>query len=213
MALAWGCIFRQLLGDQQKALEQANAAIALATEQGFPMYRAAGIVVRGWALADSGRAEDGITEIHRGLADYGATEGEMWLPYFLGLLAEAQGQAGQAATGLDLAEDAVERADRMGVGWIGAELYRLQGALLLGLPDPDRPEVEACFRRALGVAREQGAKMWELRAATSLARLWRDQGKRTEARALLAAVYDWFTEGFDTPDLKDAKALLDELRG
>ena len=104
------------------------------------------------------------------------------------------------------------RVERTGVRWIEAELHRLRGELQLALPKPDQSDAEACFGRALAVAREQQAKFWELRAATSLARLWRDQGKRAEARDLLAPVYGWFTEGFDTPDLKDAKALLDELK-
>jgi predicted ATPase len=97
------------------------------------------------------------------------------------------------------------------VRWIEAELHRLRGELLLALPEPDQSEAEACFRQALAVASQQQAKFWELRAATSLARVWRDQGKRAEARDLLAPIYGWFTEGFDTADLKDAKALLDEL--
>jgi predicted ATPase len=201
----------QLLRDGQEAQEQAEALIALATEHGLPLWSAAGVVVRGWALADGGRAEHGIAVIRQGLADYRATESELFLPYFLALLADAHGRAGQAATGLSLAADALDRVEQTGVRWIEAELYRLQGELLLDLPEVAQPEAETCFRQALAVAREQGAKMWELRAATSLARLWRDQGKRREACELLAPIYDWFTEGFDTTDLKEAKALLNEL--
>ena len=171
-----GCVLHQLLRDRRNAREQAEAAMALAREQGFPLYLAAGTVVRGWALADGGRAEDGIAELRRGLADYGATKAEMWSPYFLGLLAAAQGRAGRAVAGLDLASDTVDRADRTDAHWIKADLHRLRGELLLALPEPERPEAEACFLRALAVAREQGAKLWELRAATSLARLWRGQG-------------------------------------
>jgi predicted ATPase len=208
VAFAWGCIFHQLLRDGQNAREQAEAVVALATEQGYPLYGAAGMVIRGWALADSGQVEDGIAEIRRGLAAYRATEGEMWLPYFLGLLAEAEGRAGQAAAGLSLAEDAVDRANRTGARWIEAELYRVRGDLLLGLSEPERRKAEACFSQALAIAREQGSKMWELRAATSLARLWRDQERLAEAHNLLAPIYDWFTEGFDATALKDAKALL-----
>ena len=211
VALAWGSIFAQLLRDVEKARVQAEAVIALATEQGFPLYLAAGTVVRGWMLADGGQEEDGIAEIRRGLADYGATGAERWSPYFLGLLAEALGRAGQATAGLSLAADAVERAVRTQARWIEADLHRLRGELLLLPPQLRQPEAEASFRRAIAVAQEQSARWWELRAATGLARLWRDQGKRAEARALLAPVHGWFTEGFDTPDLKDAKTLLDEL--
>ena len=207
-----GCILHQLLRDRRNAREQAEAAIALAGEQGFPHYLAAGTVVRGWALADAGRAEEGIAEIRRGLADYGATGAEMWSPYFRGLFAEVQGRAGRAAVSLDLASEAVDQAGRTEAHWIEAELHRLRGELLLALPEPERREAEACFLRALAVARDRGARLWELRAATSLARLWRDQGRRGEARQPLARAYGWFTEGFDTPDLREARALLDELR-
>ena len=206
------CTLHQLLRDRREAQEQAVALIALATEHGFPLWLAAGVVVRGWALADGGQAEAGIAVIRRGLADYQATGAETWSPYFLGLLAEAHGRVGQAATGLRLAADALDRVERTGVRWIEAELHRLRGELLLTLPEADQPEVETCLVRALAVAREQGARLWELRAATSLARLWRDQGRRAEAHDLLAPIHDWFTEGFDTPDLQGAKALLDELQ-
>jgi len=211
VALAWACIFRQLLRDQQSARDLAEAVIALATEQGFPFYRAAGTVVRGWALADSGQTEDGIAEIRRGLADYAATGAGMWSPYFLGLLAEALGRAGQAGAGLDVLVEALDQVNRIEGRWIEAELYRLRGELLLALPEADTTEAETCFRHAIAIARERSARMLELRAATGLARLWIDQVRRVEARDLLAPVYDWFTEGFDTPDLKEAGALLNEL--
>jgi predicted ATPase len=210
-ALSCGCILHQLRRDRLGARAQAEALVALATEQGFPVWLAAGTVVRGWALAEDGRAEDGIAEIRRGLAEYWATGAEMWSPYFLRLLAEVLGRAGRAAAGLDLATDALDRADRTGARWIEAELHRLRGELLRLLREPGQAEAEACFRRALAVAREQGAGFWELRAGASLARLWRDQGRCTEARHLLGPIAGRFTEGFDTPDLRETKALLDEL--
>ena len=206
-----GCVLHQLLRDRRNAGEQAEAAIALAREHGFPHYLAAGRIVRGWTLADAGPAEEGIAEIRRGLADYGATGAEMWSPYFRGLLAEVQGRAGRAAVSLDLASEAVDQAERMEAQWIEADLHRLRGELLLALPEPERPAAEACFLRALAVAREQGARWWELRAATSLARLWRDQARGGEARDLLAPIHGWFTEGFGTVDLREAEALLREL--
>jgi predicted ATPase len=150
--------------------------------------------------------------IRRGLADYRATGAELFSPYFLALLADAYGRADQAAIGLSLLADALGGVEQTGVRWIEAELHRLQGELRLALPEPDHPAAEACFLRAMAIAREQQAKLWELRAATSVGRLWAEQGRRAEAQDLLAPVYGWFTDGFDTPDLKDAKALLDELR-
>jgi class 3 adenylate cyclase/predicted ATPase len=211
-ALLYDWTLHQLLRDRREAQEQAEALIALATEQGLPLWLAAGVVVQGWALAAGGRAEDGIAVIRRGLTDYRATGAELFSPYFLALLADAHGRADQAATGLSLLADALDGVDRTGVRWLEAELHRLRGELWLALPEPDQSGAEGCLRRALAVAREQDARMWELRAATSLARLWREQGKRIEARDVLAPVYGWFSEGFDTPDLKEAKALLEALR-
>jgi predicted ATPase len=145
------------------------------------------------------------------LADYRATGAELFSPYFLVLLADAHGRADQAAIGLSLLADALDAVQRTGVRWIEGELHRLRGELWLAMPEPDQSEAEACFRRALAVAHEQQAKLWELRAATSLARLWRDQRRRNEAHDLLAPIYGWFTEGFGTVDLNEAKALLDAL--
>ena len=150
--------------------------------------------------------------IRQGLDVYRASGSELFSCYFLALLADAHGRAGQAATGLRFAADALDRTERTGVRWNEAELYRLRGELLLALPEPDQSEAEACFRQALAVAREQDARMWELRAATSLGQLWREQGKGAEARDLLAPIHGWFSEGFATPDLIEAKALLDDLR-
>ena len=150
--------------------------------------------------------------IRRGLADYRATGSELFSPYFLALLAEAHRRAEQATIGLSALADALDGVERTEGRWIEAELHRLRGELLLALPKGDRSEVEASFHQALAVAHQQQAKLWELRAATSLARLWRDQGKRAQARDLLTPIHGWFIEGFDTADLKDAKALLDELR-
>jgi predicted ATPase len=210
-ALLCDCTLHQLLRSGREAQEQAVALIALATEHEFPLWSAAGVVVRGWALADGGQAEEGIAVIRRGMADYQTTSAEMWSPYFLGLLAEAHGRLAQTTTGLHLVADALDRVERTGVRWNEAELHRLRGELLLAFFGADQPEAEACFRRAVAVAREQNARLWELRAVTSLARLRRDQTRRNEAHDLLASIYDWFSEGFDTPDLKDAKVLLDEL--
>ena len=130
--------------------------------------------LRASALADSGEVEDAIADMRRGLAGYRATHAELWSPYFLGLLARAHANAGRAGEGLRLLAEASERVERTDSRWNEADLYRLRGELLLALPEIDRPEAERCFRKAIEVAREQGAKWWELRAATCLARLWRD---------------------------------------
>jgi predicted ATPase len=169
-------------------------------------------IFQGWVLAQVGEIERAITEMKVGLTAYQATSAELWVPNFLGLLAEAYGKAGQPADGLRLLDEALATTERTGERWCRAELDRLSGALLLCQAHPDEDAAEAAFHRSIAVAREQSAKIWELRAATDLARLWRDQGRRAEAHDLLAPVYGWFTEGFDTADLKEAKGLLDELR-
>jgi predicted ATPase len=162
---------------------------------------------------DGGHVEEGIAELCQGLADYAAAGADLWSTDFLALLAEAHGRAGQAATGLALLADALARVEVAGGRWLRAELHRLKGELLLALPDPDPVEAEACFRRAEAVARRQDARMLELHAATSLGRLWRDQGRRAEACDLLTPIYGWFVEGFNTPDLIEARSLLGELSG
>jgi predicted ATPase len=133
------------------------------------------------------------------------------IPFFLGQLAWALACLNRVADGLLLLTDALARVKHTGERWYEAEVHRLRGELLLSMPDHAEGEAEACFQRAIAVAQEQGAKHWELQAATSLARLWRDQGRCTEARDLLAPVYRWFVEGFDTPDLRRAKTLLNQL--
>jgi predicted ATPase len=141
-------------------------------------------------------------------------------PYYLALLAEAYGQGGQAEAGLAVLAEALAAVEKTGERWCEAELYRLKGELLLqsggqvresGVSNPQSETAEICFHQALELARRQQAKSWELRAAVSLSRLWQRQGKRAEAHALLAPIYGWFTEGFDTADLQEAKALLEAL--
>jgi predicted ATPase len=143
--------------------------------------------------------------------DYRATGAELTRPYFLALLAEVHGTMGQPAAGLTVLTEALTHAETTGERWYEPELYRLKGALLLQQSSSNQTGAESCFQHALDFARNQQAKSWELRAATSLARLWQRQGKRDEARQVLAEVYNWFTEGFDTADLQEAKALLDAL--
>src|SRR5262249_36486891 len=146
-----------------------------------------------------------------GLRAIHATGAEMLQPYILTLLAEVHGTLGEPEAGLTALAEALTRAETTGERWYESEIYRLKGELLLQQNAANQAEAETCFQQAITVAQNQQAKSWELRAATSLARLWQQQGKRQEAHDLLASVYNWFTEGFDTADLKDAKALLDAL--
>jgi predicted ATPase len=167
--------------------------------------------MEGWARAEQGQGEEGMTQIRQGLTATRAAGAGIVRPYFLALLSEAYRKAGQTEEGLRVVAEALSEGDETGQRYYEAELHRLQGELLLAQAGNNRTVAEACFHQGISIARSQQAKSLELRAATSLARLWQQQGKREEARQVLAAVYNWFTEGFDTADLKDAKALLDEL--
>jgi TOMM system kinase/cyclase fusion protein len=201
----------QLRREVQAAQERATAAMALCTEQGFALYLARGTIQRGWALAEQGQGADGLAQMHQGMAAYQATGSEVFRPYYVAFLAEAYGKTGQAEEGLTMLAEALAAVHKTGERFYEAELYRLKGELLLARSAGDYTEAEACFRQALDIARQQQAKSLELRAAMSLARLWHQQGKRDEARELLAPIYGWFTEGFDTADLQEAKAFLEAL--
>src|SRR5262249_6772859 len=180
-------------------------------EQGFPFWRAMGSLLRGWALAQQGQAQEGIEQITQGLSAFRATGAEQFRPYCLSLRAEVHGIRGEPEEGLALLTEALTLVDKTGQRWYEPELYRHKGELLLQQSTDNPTEAETCFHHAIRIAQSQQAKSWELRATTSLARLWQRQGKRQEAHDLLASVYNWFTEGLDTADLKDAQALLDEL--
>jgi predicted ATPase len=195
----------------QAAQEGAEAAIALSTEQGFPHWAAMGTICCGWALAMQGQGEAGLAQVRQGIAAWRATGAELFQPYFLALLAEAYGKGGQPEEGLSVLAEALAVAHKHGELVYEAELYRLKGELLLALSQAHQAEAETCFQQALDIAHRQQAKSWELRAATSLSRLWQQQGKRAEAHEILVPIYGWFTEGFDTADLQEAKALLEEL--
>ena len=171
---------------------------------------ALGTLFRGMALAAQGQSAEGLAQMRQGLAAVQATGTAVGMPGHLAQLAEAYGQMGQVDEGMHLLAEALAMVDTTGERQTEAELHRLHGELLLQAV-PEAQAAEACFQRALDVARGQQAKWWELRAAMSLARLWQRQGKGAAARELLAPVYGWFTEGFDTADLQDAKALLYEL--
>jgi class 3 adenylate cyclase/predicted ATPase len=222
----------------QDAQAHAEALLTLAHEHGFAFWLGFGTSLQGWALVErasqSGareQGEAGLVQLREGLAALRATEAEIYVPLFLGALAQGYAQGGQAEEGLKVVAEALALVEKNGERWNEAELYRFKGELTLQqenqkskgknqkakitnpqslTPNP-QTEAEACFLKAIEVARHQQAKSWELRAATSLARLWQQQGKQHEAHDLLSDIYNWFTEGFDTQDLKDAKALLEEL--
>jgi predicted ATPase len=164
---------------------------------------------RGWCRAAMGQTLEGVALLDEGFAAYRKSGQGIWESWYLTLLADAHGQAGQAAAALARLAEAVEAANASQERWFEAETHRLRGAVLCDRGD--HAAAEACFRTAIDIARHQNARLWELRSSVSLARMLRDEGKRSAARDLLAPVYDWFTEGFDTPDLTEAKALLDTL--
>jgi predicted ATPase len=212
-ALNWAATLQMLLRQGQATQEWAEATISQTSEHGFPLYLAFSTVLRGWALARQGQRAEGIGHIHQGLAAYRATGAALAQPWHLALLAEAYQHARQTEEGLAALAEALTAVHNTGERVYEAELYRLQGALRLAQSPDYAAEAEACFHRALDVARAQQAKSWELRATMSLSRLWQQQGKRAEGYERLAPIYGWFTEGLDTADLRDAKTLLEELRG
>jgi predicted ATPase len=209
-ALTWAATVRQNCREAHTTQEQAEALIALSTEQGLAIWVAYGTVLQGWALAQQGQWKEGIAQMRRGYAAWRATGAEVDVPYFLVLLAESYGNVGQVNEALELLATASPVVDK-GERYWEAELYRVKGELLLACSAGHEAEAEACLRQALDIACNQQAKSLELRAAMSLSRLWQRQGKRAEARELLTPIYGWFTEGFDTADLCDAKALLAAL--
>jgi class 3 adenylate cyclase/predicted ATPase len=208
-SLAMGARLLSLGGDNAALDERAGQLIAAATEQGFPMYQALGTIYRGWAKARTGNIAEGLSLLRSGLSAYRATGAVYTMPYYIDLLAKACELAGQVEEASTLLDSALQLAEKIGERWVAAELYRHKGQLLLRQGYFDA--AEELYRKALCIAREQEAKLWELRAAVSLAQLLHGQGRHSEARGLLAPIYGWFTEGFDTQDLKGAKALLKEL--
>jgi predicted ATPase len=236
--LAFASWFYQLCREEQRAKDQVEAVITLSTEQGLPFWLAVGESCHGWLLAEQGQAEEGVAQIRRGLADYRATEAEIhWRIQSLVALAEVCLKVGRTEEGLSTLAEAIDVMNSHEERWLEAELYRLKGALTLQskaslrqvsdksqasqdqsedtdprplTPDP-QGEAEACFHKAIEIAQKQQAKSLELRATMSLARLWQQQGRQGEAHRILYEVYNWFTEGFDTKDLQEAKALLESL--
>jgi class 3 adenylate cyclase/predicted ATPase len=210
-ALSFAAVCHQFRREVCCTQERAAAAIRLSKEQGFAQWMAISAIVHGWARVQQGHVQEGIAQLSDGLRAFQATGAAIARPYYLALLAGAYGTTGEPHAGLTVLAEALTLVDTTGERWCAPELYRLKGVLLLQQSSDNQAEAENCFDHALDIARSQQAKSFELRAATNLARLWQQQGKRQEAYDLLAPVYGWFTEGFDTADLKDAQALLDAL--
>jgi class 3 adenylate cyclase/predicted ATPase len=206
-------VLRQYRREARAAQEAAESVVALSTERGFTLWLALATGLRGWAMAQQGRHEQGIAQIQEGLAAFRATGAELRRPYLLCLLIEACMETGRLDYGLGALTEALAAADQHENRAFEAEAHRLKGELLLKKNNSTAGEAQSCYERAIEIARRQSAKSWELRATISLARLLAKQGKCDEARALLGDIYGWFTEGLETADLKDAKALLDELGG
>jgi predicted ATPase len=209
MSMGMDALLLSIIGDDVGLEQRVDGLVAIATDQGFPLYRATGAIYRGWIKAKNADVIEGLSLLRAGSSAYCATGATVWMPLYIALLAKVCEIAGQIEEAAARFDEALQLVERTGERWFAAELDRQKGQLLLrqGNPEP----AEELYRKALSVAQEQEAKLWELRAAASLARLWRDQDRRTATRDLLAPVYGWFTEGLATPDLRAAKALLDEL--
>jgi class 3 adenylate cyclase/predicted ATPase len=216
-ALNLGAKVHQWRREGQATQELTETWITLSHEHGFPYFLAEGTFLRGSALAEQGQVEEGIAQMRQGLAAFRAMETNPAPAYWLALLAEACGKVGQVKEGLKMLAEALAFVSKSEECFYEAELYRLKGELTLAqssvqsLESSVQKEAEECFQKAIEIARKQQAKSLELRAAVSLSRLWQQQGKQREAHELLAEIYNWFTEGFDTKDLQEAKALLEEL--
>jgi predicted ATPase len=190
---------------------QSDEIVALADNKGAVLWKAFGALNQGCALAMTGKASDAVQIITSGIAVWRSTGATVWVPLFQSHLASAYAELGQLDDALRCIGEAMTTVETTRERWYEADVHRIAGEIALKSPKADAAKAETYFERALAVSRAQQAKSWELRAAMSLARLWRDQGKRDEAHDLLAPIYGWFTEGFDTLDLKEARALLDEL--
>jgi class 3 adenylate cyclase/predicted ATPase len=198
-------------GNYVAANRQSNEVTSLADEKGAPLWKAYGIMFQGFLVAVAGQAANAIPMITAGITAYRSTGSTVFMPWYLSNLAMAYADVGQFDDAWSCIDQAIIIVERTKERWCDAEVRRVAGEIVLKSPQPDAAKAEGSFERALAIAREQQAKSWELRAAMSMARLWRDQGKQQQAHDLLAPVYHWFTEGFDTIDLKEAKALLDQL--
>ena len=221
MALSWVTMLHQFRREEQTVQERAEAMIILCREKEIAGGSLWGVALQGWALAEQRQGEKGIAQIRQSLTAWRTVGRAGMQTYALVLLAEAYGRVGQVEEGLRTLAEALAVVNKTGERWYEAELYRLKGELSLKSrqvktsPESEvrspESEAEECFWKAIEIARQQQAKSLELRAVMSLSRLWQQQGRQEEARQRLAEIYGWFTEGFDTMDLQEAKALLEEL--
>ena len=210
-SLYWNTILHEFRQEWAIVDERATRAMKSADEHGFSLVLAAGQIMQGAAMAATGQGKAGLQQMRDGLHAYQDKGGLFQRTHHLAMFAKALNAEGFPEEGLEALQDAANLVEATGEHYYEAEIHRLKGELLLTASPQAVTQAEACFHQALDVARYQEAKSLELRAATSLTRLWRQQDKNHEARELLALVYNWFTEGFDTADLKDAKVLLSEL--
>ena len=200
-----------LSGNHVAASALAEELVVLADEKGASLRKAEGVIHQGCVLALTGKAADAVQIITSGVTAWRSTGATVWTPLHMSFLASAYAKLGQFDDAWRCISEAMAASEETKETWCDADILRVAAEIVLLSGEPDTAKAEAYFERALAVARKQQTRSFELRAATSLARLWRDHGKRQQARDLLAPVYGWFTEGFDTLDLKEAKALLDEL--
>jgi predicted ATPase len=200
-----------LCGSRAAAAAQAQELVPLAEEKGSVFWKSFGMMRQGSVLALTGRASDATEMLISGMTAYRTRGATLWMPFYLAHLAHAHAELGQFEEAWRCIGEAMTAAETTKETWCVADIHRTAGEIALMSPEPDAAKAEAHFERTITIARGQMAKSWELRAAMSLTRLWRDQGKRQQARDLLAPIYGWFTEGFDTLDLKEAKGLLYEL--
>jgi class 3 adenylate cyclase/predicted ATPase len=210
-ALLWGALVHQLRRDRAAVLACGERLIALGTEHGLPQYRAVGSMARGWVFVHEGQVDTGLAELRQALNTYTTLQAKLLSAYYHSTLAEAYHCARDTALGLAAISNALDLSDQTTERFWRAGMLHLKGNLLLSASASRRTDAESCHREALRIARTQDAKSIELRAALALARLWRDQAKHKEAHDLLNPICNWFTEGFDAPDLRDAKALLEQL--
>jgi predicted ATPase len=207
-ALGWTNFTYIFCGDYSAATALEDELVALADEKGSLFWKAWGIVLQGCVVTSTGKARHAAEVLASGITALRSTGATTQVPLYQSYFAKAHADLGQFDDAWRCIDEAMTAVETTKERWFEAEIHRIAGEIALMGPEPHAAKAEACFERALAVARAQQAKSWELRAATNMARLWGDQGKLAEARDLLAPVYGWFTEGFDTPDLKEAKALL-----
>ena len=219
-ALSFAAECYRLRREADKTEEKTADSITLSQEHGFPTWLTAARMLQSWTWSEQGRGKEGITQIGQSLEMWQATGSQVALPFWLSIFAELSGKVGRTKEGLQILSEALAIANKNGEHWWDAELYRLKGEFLLGqirvglMTKKDQEEIlvaEECFQNAFQIAQDQRAKSLELRAAVSLSKLWQTQNKRDKARKLLVEVYPWFTEGFGTADLREAKALLETL--